>query len=590
MDSNLKTLIKERQKEIVGWYRFRPHSSLRVSLRETAVHRSLLQTLGIPQTEHFVFLLTTTSATSNLSTHSYDHVIYKLTSSTEFTSMSLSVINLGDTTHSQYKHHSAIVTPTGAGRYQSVIKRFESQFHDDTGGIKEVGLIQELAANLISQLEKISLLVSDEEKQLEELEKEVEKYEQVAKQLNNRPKSGQSPLSQVTSQNSGIQDEEANPIKQHTNRESMGTDKERLITDFLNNTESEHKIQLEVHLTKSQQGNNPSGLFGGDNFMSSSSSTSLTQPTQNCGESLLHQLTDEEDANLSVPLKPSTIATCNNNAVSGNKKSGIVRGDVSSLSALTTTAIKSVGIVDPKKPALAPDHFSFVENVLKEAKEMPEMINGEDSLQLDNCVTVPVGAQLQSPPGIANMCSQMSAKNSLRSKNDSLPESANSNTNAVSAVTSSGGTRRRTRSRSDQQQQQQQSVSTTAAKPSIVTRSYSPLSARNASPSPTPTTVASSGTDSGSSSPRHMRTRTPQSRGAPVTTASTRESRIDSNRSSTSKADSLNKEVQKSPSRRCRPSRPKERTLSSSNSPSRREATSIDYSSVRCERSVSPFF
>lgn len=219
---------------------------------------------------------------------------------------------------------------------------------------------------------------------------------------------------------------------------------------------------------------------------------------------------------------------------------------------------------------------------------MPEMMNGEDSLHLDNCVTVPVGAQLQSPPGIANMCSQMSAKNSLRSKNDSLPESTNSNTNAVSAATSSGGTRRRTRSRSDQQQQQ--SVSTTAAKPSTVTRSYSPLSARNASPSPTPTTVASSGTDSGSSSPRHMRTRTPQSRGTAVTTASTRESRIDSNRSSTSKADSLNKEVQKSPIRRCRPSRPKERTLSSSNSPSRRDATSIDYSSVRCERSVSPFF
>lgn len=74
--------------------------------------------------------------------------------------------------------------------------------------------------------------MSDEEKQLEELEKEVEKYEQVAKQLNNRPKSGQSPLSQVTSQNSGIQDEEANPIKQHSNRESMGTDKERLITGW----------------------------------------------------------------------------------------------------------------------------------------------------------------------------------------------------------------------------------------------------------------------------------------------------------------------------------------------------------------------
>ena len=78
------------------------------------------------------------------------------------------------------------------------------------------------------------MLVSDEEKQLEELEKEVEKYEQVAKQLNNRPKSGLSPLSQNSSQNSGVQNEEDNTNKQ-VNRESVATDKERLITglDFL---------------------------------------------------------------------------------------------------------------------------------------------------------------------------------------------------------------------------------------------------------------------------------------------------------------------------------------------------------------------
>ena len=191
------------------------------------------------------------------------------------------------------------------------------------------------------------------------------------------------------------------------------------------------------------------------------------------------------------------------------------------------------------------------------------------------------------------MCSQMSKNNSPSSRNDCLPESTNSNANAVPSATGSTGTRRRARSRSEQQQ----SGSVTVPKATPVTRSYSPLSARNASPSPTPTTVASSGTDGGgsSSSPRHIRTRTPQSRGTAVsTTASSRESRIDSNRSSasvtSSKVDSLNKEVQKSPVRRCRRSRPNERTLSSSNSPSRREVNSIDYSSVRCERPVSPFF
>ena len=60
--------------QIVGWYKFRRNSTMRPTLREKMVHDCLQYSLGPNDPEKFVFGLFTASKTSNVSTHSFDHV------------------------------------------------------------------------------------------------------------------------------------------------------------------------------------------------------------------------------------------------------------------------------------------------------------------------------------------------------------------------------------------------------------------------------------------------------------------------------------------------------------------------------------
>ncbi|GAB1603997.1 uncharacterized protein LOC115219264 [Argonauta hians] len=370
---NLKAILKDKQKEIVGWYRFRRNSTLQVSLLENAVHKSLVQYLDIGQPENFVFLLSTASTSYNMATHSYDHILYKFShSSNEFLPMSLSVINLGDTTHSQYKSHGS-ATNLQTGIYQTVVQKFENRFHDERGDIREVGLVKELSANLLTQLEKISSLVSDEEKQLERLEAEVSMYE---KKVNKPTLANNS----YTSQNvhglqvrSDVED----------NEKMMGerfTSNNHLITDFLKTDESKKKLELEVILKNFDTKN---WLYKQSNEDFGPSHPAAT--SSNSDSVLYNKLSNPVQASIQNYPYYNTISSPNN--------------QVSSLK--TTTTAASINNSNYNNTVLK-NTMEHTTSTLK-SHSLKHSLNGDELNQEPNYVTLPVGASLKAAQNYPKM-------------------------------------------------------------------------------------------------------------------------------------------------------------------------------------------
>ncbi|XP_029645278.1 uncharacterized protein LOC115219264 [Octopus sinensis] len=369
---SLKAILKDKQKEIVGWYRFRRNSTLQVSLLENAVHKNLVQFLDITQPENFVFLLTTASTSYNMATHSYDHVLYKFShSSNEFLPISLSVINLGDTTHSQYKPYGT-ANNLQTGIYQTVVQKFENRFHDERGDIREVGLVKELSANLLTQLEKISSLVSDEEKQLERLEAEVEVYERKVNKLNKTSQSNSSfaPMNvhRLDAFIEGVDNDKKDCQRLTTNN--------HLITDFLKNDDSKRKLQMEVILKNFDAKDWLCKQANEDFNLSSHSANPIRADTQN---------TDTILNKLSAPVQASIQNFPHYNTISGPSNKISMRSMTNSYNN-TSTMLRNTT-----------EHTSLKSHSLKHS------LNGDELNQEPNYVILPVGASLKSTQNYPKM-------------------------------------------------------------------------------------------------------------------------------------------------------------------------------------------
>lgn len=121
-EEKLNYYVKDRRKEVIGWYRFRRNTPLEISLREQAVHENMCQLFGRGCDKSFLFGIFTSCDTHETSTYTFDHIILRSTR-LGFERSSLNIINLGTTSHAEYLVHPHDATNICSGDFSEVVNK-----------------------------------------------------------------------------------------------------------------------------------------------------------------------------------------------------------------------------------------------------------------------------------------------------------------------------------------------------------------------------------------------------------------------------------------------------------------------------------
>ncbi|XP_074642718.1 BRISC complex subunit Abraxas 2-like [Tubulanus polymorphus] len=168
----LSKILGGREKDVIGWYKFRRNSSLHVSARENAVHRNLAPLFPGSQSNHMLFLLMSKTHTSHFSTHSFEHVCLQCHERV-FTPVSFRVNNLGHTTTNEYKDYRITQCAAGSESYSNVLLHFQPEFIERSGEIREVAYIRQVNATIQQKLAALCNDMIDSEEQIDKLQDEV---------------------------------------------------------------------------------------------------------------------------------------------------------------------------------------------------------------------------------------------------------------------------------------------------------------------------------------------------------------------------------------------------------------------------------
>lgn len=119
----LAALLRDKQKEVVGWYRFRRNSILQASLREQVLHERLVQRLGQGFGHYFLLALFRGCTSSNDSTHAMEHVFLRSTDSAfkHYSAVPLRIVNLGEPGHSDYRMYPGSAASIHQGAFCEVL-------------------------------------------------------------------------------------------------------------------------------------------------------------------------------------------------------------------------------------------------------------------------------------------------------------------------------------------------------------------------------------------------------------------------------------------------------------------------------------